>query len=97
MTFDEAMHAECDWCGDMAMNHRLTDGGNFYCLEPGSGNPWMRNAIKQRGPKETKLWAITRAKCNDLRKSPLPKDVGKVIVDNWRTLPSPTFEQMEMG
>ena len=40
---------------------------------------------------------MTRAKCNELRKSPLPKAVAKVIIDNWRTLPSPIGDQMELA
>jgi hypothetical protein len=99
MTFDESMHAVCDWCGEMAMHHRMTDSGNFYCLEPAMGRSarWMRSTTKRWGVVDARLWAQNKASCSDLKKSPLPKEVGKVIVDNWRTLPSPTFEQMELG
>ena len=61
ISFDEAMHTECDWCGEMAMNHRLTDSGNFYCLIP-HGNPYMARAIKSQGPAKQRVWASTRAK-----------------------------------
>ena len=100
MTFDEAMHEECTFCGDEAQWHRLTDSGNFYCLQParGSGSSWIRSNIRNRTPKDQRQWAISRAKCNDLHRSPLStiKGLGDIIIKVIRRLPEPIGEQLAL-
>jgi hypothetical protein len=86
MTYDEAMHAPCGWCGEAAQMHRLTDSGNFYCLQPSSQNTWRRGRIKDMTPERQRMWAM-RAKCNELRKSPLAKAVGLLLVGELRGHP----------
>jgi len=82
------MHAECNWCGEMAMNHRLTDTGNFYCLEFNHAhNSYMRSIypiIRERRQ------AAMRAPCNKLCKARFPeaKAIAKVIIEQWLTFQS---------
>ena len=81
MTLNEAMHAECERCGDTAMNHRMTEAGNFYCLE--FTTTWARTVYPIITDRRN---AAMRAKCNDLKKSrslSSMKDVAKVIKEQW--------------
>ena len=86
MTFDEAMHTRCERCGGEAQMHRMTDGGNFYCLEPKRGGfpTWRNSLVRTWDQAEQLQWAMSRAKLTDLVRSPLPKEVGKVIAANLR-------------
>lgn len=97
MTFDEAMHTECDYCGEQAQFHRMTDSGNFYCLQPVGQHDWRKRYVPSP---ERRQWAISIAKCNELRKSPLSsiKAVGEAIVAALRTPvePSPIGDQMSL-
>ena len=88
MTLDEAMHAECAMCGEMAMNHRMTDSGNFYCLR------FINHYQQQNSTKQVAM----RAPCNELRKSPLSKvkEVGTTIMEQWRTLSPSVGEQLSL-
>ena len=95
MTLLEAMHVECDWCGEDAGHHRLTDSGNFYCLEPGGQNAWMRSHIRSWSTRDARLWAMNKAKCSELRKSlslSRQKEVAATILLHVRgiTLPFPS-------
>lgn len=71
MTLNDAMHLECKSCGDQAQYHRLTNSGQFYCLQ---ANRYYDQPIG----KSLKTWAST-VKVGKLRKSPLPKRVGEYI------------------
>ena len=95
MTYDEAMHTPCGWCGEAAQWHRLTDSGNFYCLQPSSQNTWRKPVIKKLTPERQRMWAM-RAKCNELRKSPLGKSVGLLLVGELRGHPKPVVEQLSL-
>ena len=99
MTFDEAMHEECEFCGEAAQWHRLTNGGNFYCLLPNSSNSWRRGNISKWTPVEQKQWAISKAKCNDLKKSyslSSMKGLADTIIKAIRKLPEPVGEQLSL-
>lgn len=87
MTFDEAMHARCSLCGGEAQMHRMSDSGNFYCLEPNKpslGGSWRSTVVRSWNQHERLQWAMSRAKLNELRRSPIPKEVGQVIAANLR-------------
>jgi hypothetical protein len=96
MTLNDAMHAKCKYCDEAAMNHRMTQTGNFYCLEPNSAQRWRKNQPSYK----TRLWAGTVAKCNDLKKShSLSSDpeVAKTIKTKWLSFGSDTsHEQMSL-
>lgn len=99
MTYDEAMHTECEFCGEQAQWHRMTDAGNFYCLTGGSTNNWRKGYFRNRTPAEERQWAMTRAKCNDLHKSrslSSMKGLSDIIIQNLRRLPTPTGEQLAL-
>jgi len=82
MSFDEAMHAECPYCKEPAMKHRMTDTGNFYCLVP--AHQWNYRTLQRV---DVARWAIAHANCNELHKSPLSKVkvIGRVLIANLRT------------
>jgi hypothetical protein len=80
MTFDQAMHTNCEACGKDAGHHRLTDAGNFYCLIP-SG--WIAKSTAERSD-DSMLYLQNRAKCSELQKSPLTKGVAAVILEAVR-------------
>ena len=86
MTFDEAMHTRCDRCGGEAQMHRMSDGGNFYCLEPkrDHGPSWRKAVVRRWNQAEQLQWAMSRAKLTELVRAPIPKEVGKVIAANLR-------------
>lgn len=99
MTFDEAMHEECGFCGEQAQWHRLTDAGNFYCLTVGNTNNWRKGFFRGRTPLEEKQWAMTRAKCNELQKSKSlssMKGLADIIIQAIRKLPEPVGEQLSL-
>jgi len=80
-TFDEAMHAVCEYCNEPAMNHRMTDSGNFYCLVP--AHQWNYRTLQRT---DVTRWATSHANCNELHRSPLSrvKRIGEVLVANLR-------------
>ena len=96
MTLNEAMHAECSRCGEAAMNHRMTGSGNFYCLEPNWQNRWIKSVypiITDR-----KAYLASRAKCQQLIKSPLPKAAARIIKEQWQSASAITdVNQMELA
>ena len=99
MTFDEAMHTECEFCGEAAQQHRMTNSGNFYCLQPSKQNTWRRSVINKMTPVERRQWATSKAKCNELHKSSSlssMKEVAAVIIQAIRTSPEPVGEQMSL-
>jgi hypothetical protein len=102
MTYDEfqtVMQTECNYCKEQAQWHRLTNAGNFYCLEATTHNRYTRALVKQQTPERQRMWAIARAKCNELRKSPLPQSLGRLIVKAVRTMPDDSAiaeNQMEL-
>jgi hypothetical protein len=91
MTFDEAMHTPCGWCGQAAQMHRLTNAGNFYCLEPSRQNSYRKTLIQKMSTERQRMWAV-RVKCNELRKSPLAKSIGKLINGELRGHVEPVEE-----
>ena len=82
MTLDEAMHAECERCGETAMNHRLTDAGNFYCLEFNHLDMrWARHAYPIITDRKN---AATRANCRQLVRGRFSMTgIAKVIKEQW--------------
>jgi len=89
MTFDEALHAECNFCKEPAMLHRMTDGGSFYCLSPVESQRWRKNF----GTDRVRQWAMSVAKCTELRKSRSLTDnreIGRILVENLRVPPTPS-------
>jgi len=79
----------------------MTDSGNFYCLKPAGENRWRRSVIQKMSPERRRMWAISRAKCNELAKSPLSgiKGLSETIIKNLRTSPEPihNVNQEEMA
>ena len=99
MTFDEAMHEECEYCGEAAQWHRLTDAGNFYCLQPSSANTWRRGTVRKMTPADRRQWATSKAKCNELHKSKSlssMKGLADIIIQAIRKLPAPVGEQLSL-
>jgi ribosomal protein L32 len=95
MTLNEAMHTVCTHCGEMAMNHRLTNRGNFYCLVFNRHNTSMLTiypTIRERRV------VAQRAKCDRLRKSPLSsmREVSRTIRVQWQSFIAPVGKQLSL-
>lgn len=84
MTLNEAMHFKCTYCSEPAMQHRMTQSGNFYCLQPSIEDRYKRSWFNQMTPERQRIWAVSRAKCNDLRRSPLSRN--KVVANTIQAL-----------
>lgn len=84
MTLNEAMHFKCTYCSEPAMRHRMTQSGNFYCLRPAVTHGYSSSFWRAMTPERQQFWAISRAKCNELRRSPLSQN--KVIANTIQAL-----------
>jgi hypothetical protein len=78
------MHYQCAWCQQPAMQHRMTDTGNFYCLEISPTSRWKKTVQQSWTPEQRRQWATSIASCSELRKARIPKEVGQVLVANLR-------------
>jgi len=68
----------------MAMNHRMTDAGNFYCLVFNHPNQRYMRSIYPIISERRQV--AMRAKCNELNKGRFPPDIARTITELWRNM-----------
>ncbi len=81
MTFDETLHVECQSCGKAAQTHRLTAGGNWFCLELNAEgrNRYMAPRFQKTVGVVNLADIVYTCQVRFLKRSPLSKKMGAAI------------------
>lgn len=78
MTFDDALHAQCEKCHRMMVHHRLDADDRSYCLEYNEDGRKKRSVMADMGfPWQDTM--VYRVGVEWLNRSSFPRRVGKVV------------------